>query len=210
MQNVNKCSPLLIAGPSGAGKGTIVSRLLKCFPSEMKLSVSHTTRQPRSGEKNGHHYHFVGVDEFKKMISGEEFLEWACVHGNYYGTSRAAANIISEAQKICLLEVDVQGFKQIKSKLGKDAYYLFIAPPNIKILEERLRKRGTENDETISIRLKNALVEMELQSSFDRTVINDNLENCFSEILKLINKWYSHASAENIKNSPIGHTIRAN
>ena len=140
--------PIVVCGPSGVGKGTLLDKLLKEHPDEFGFSVSHTTRAPRVGEVNGVHYHFCGKDEMEQMIRDGAFLEYARVHSNIYGTSVAAVQAVAKDGKTCLLDIDVQGAEAVK-RSTLDARFLFIAPPSYEVLEQRLRGRGTETEDKV-------------------------------------------------------------
>lgn len=184
----NMPQPVVICGPSGVGKGTLITRLMKDFPSMFGFSVSHTTRQPRQAEKKGIHYHFTERKEMELAIQEGNFLESADVHGNLYGTSIAAVEAVADAGKRCILDIDVQGAQAVK-KNGLDALFIFIAPPSLEQLESRLRGRGTETEEQVQKRLNNAKAELEHGRNsllFDHYVVNDDLENCYLEVKKLL------------------------
>jgi guanylate kinase len=142
-------------------------------PLFIQFSISHTTRKPREGEKDGVHYNFTTVDEIKKEIEAGKFVEYAEVHGNYYGTSVAAVQTVQEQGKICLLDIDIQGAQNVK-KSDLDALYIFIAPPSMEELERRLRGRGTESEDAIVRRLGNAKAEMDYgagEGNFDCVLV---------------------------------------
>lgn len=173
--------PLVINGPSGVGKGTLINRLVQDFPQKFGFSVSHTTRGPRPGEEDGKHYHFSSHEAMEAMISEGQFLESAHVHGNIYGTSKAAVQKVVEQGKICVLDIDVQGAESVKAaNIG--AQYVFIKPPSMQELEDRLRGRATESEEKILKRLANAQGEMAYADKpdfYDKIIVNDNLENAY-------------------------------
>lgn len=174
----------VISAPSGAGKSTILKKLLTAVPN-LAFSVSHTTRAPRPGESNGREYHFVDRPTFEGMRTGQAFLEWAEVHGNLYGTSRAAIEA-QQAQGIdVFLDIDVQGARQLREQRLEGAIFLFIAPPSWTELERRLRGRGTDAEETVQLRLGNARREMEDAGRYDYLVINDRLDEAV-EILRAV------------------------
>ncbi|MCO5610157.1 hypothetical protein L7F22_064392 [Adiantum nelumboides] len=180
--------PVVICGPSGVGKGTLIGRLTKDFPTMFGFSVSHTTRLPRNLEKSGVHYHFTERHLMELAIQEGKFLESADVHGNLYGTSIAAVEAVANAGKRCILDIDVQGAQAVR-KSGLNATFIFLAPPSLEHLESRLRGRGTETEEQIQKRLRNARVELEHGKNcllFDHYVVNDNLEQCYSEIKRLL------------------------
>ena len=152
--------PLVVAGCSGAGKGTLIAKLMAWDPEAFGFSVSHTTRAPRPGEEDGVHYHFAEVDTMKAEIEQGKFLESAHVHGNYYGTSKASVEDVQKAGKICVLDIDCQGVRSVKeANLG--AKCLWVEAPSMEALEARLRGRGTETEEKIQKRMTNAQSEMD-------------------------------------------------
>ncbi|KAL4353367.1 hypothetical protein GQ457_06G024970 [Hibiscus cannabinus] len=180
--------PVVISGPSGVGKGTLINMLMKEFPSMFGFSVSHTTRAPRGTEKNGVHYHFTERSVMEKDIKDGKFLEFASVHGNLYGTSIEAVEAVADSGKRCILDIDVQGAKSVRAS-SLDAVFIFISPPSMSELEERLRLRGTETEEQIQKRLRNAKAEIEQGKSsgiFDHILCNDNLEKCYENLKKLL------------------------
>jgi guanylate kinase len=175
---------VLIVAPSGTGKSTIIKRLLKEIDN-LELSVSFTTRPMRPGEENGVDYNFIQEDDFKKRIEEKEFLEWAQVHGNYYGTSKKYIADKREEGTHVLLDLDVQGADSMKDIYGDDIKIVFIAPPSIDELENRLRGRGTENTGIINLRLANAKAEMLRKDDYDYCVLNDDLEKAYANIKTL-------------------------
>ncbi|XP_011033313.1 PREDICTED: guanylate kinase 2-like isoform X2 [Populus euphratica] len=180
--------PVVISGPSGVGKGTLISMLMKEFPSMFGFSVSHTTRAPRGMEKDGVHYHFTERSIMEKEIKDGKFVEYASVHGNLYGTSIEAVEVVTDAGKRCILDIDVQGARSVKAS-SLEAILIFICPPSMKELETRLRSRRTETEDQILKRLQNAEVEMEQGKSsgiFDHILYNDNLDGCYESLKKLL------------------------
>lgn len=165
----------ILSAPSGTGKTTIVKKVMQETGS-LAFSISHTTRSPRKGEKDGVDYHFVTVDEFKAMRDQDLFLEWAEVHGNFYGTSRPAVLKQLEQGVDVILDIDVQGAAIITADKKVDAVSIFVAPPSLDELERRLRGRGTDSDETIAVRLGNAAKEMSCAGVYNYLVINDDLD----------------------------------
>ena len=141
------CRPVIISGPSGVGKGTLVDMLIKQFPNDFGFSVSHTTRQPRPGETEGVHYHYTTRDRFLDDVKKGNFLEYAEVHGNLYGTNVSAVSDIRNSRRVPLIEIDVQGCMQIFKKKPFDAQYVFVTPPSLTDLEARLRDRSTRRDQ---------------------------------------------------------------
>ena len=174
----------VVAAPSGAGKTTLVRLLLEREP-EIHLSISYTTRAPRPGEENGREYHFVAVDAFRSMISRDEFLEWAEVHGNFYGTSKKWIGDQLAAGHDVLLEIDWQGAQQVR-KLFPDALGIFILPPSIDELTRRLTGRGTDAPEVIQRRLAAAEAEMRHVAEFDYVIINDQLDQALEDMRAIV------------------------
>ena len=172
---------LIISGPSGSGKSTLLSRLLK-EENDLYFSISSTTRAPRQGETEGVNYYFTSEDEFKKGIDADEFLEWACVHGNYYGTSLKPVLKALEEGKIAIFDIDVQGFNIAKSKFAQNITSAFITTASKNELKSRLQNRGTDSAETIEKRLINAVGEMEHILEYDYFLINDDLQNCYENL----------------------------
>nr|CAD1837658.1 unnamed protein product [Ananas comosus var. bracteatus] len=180
--------PIVISGPSGVGKGTIIAKLMKEFPSTYGFSVSHTTRGPREKEVDGVHYHFAERSVMEKEISEGKFLESALVHGNLYGTSVEAVEAVTDAGKRCILDIDVQGARSVRAS-ALEAIFIFICPPAFEELEKRLRARGTETEEQIQKRLRNAKTELEqakFPGLFDHLLVNDDLEICYENFKKIL------------------------
>jgi len=177
----------ILSGPSGAGKGTVREKVFKTV-SDLSYSVSCTTRSPRECELNGVDYHFISVDEFKRQIAEDKFLEWAEVHGNFYGTSRTFIEPLLEKGIDVMLEIDVQGALQVKEKMP-EAITVFLTPPSMKILEERLRGRGTNDDADIKLRMKNAEREMSYADKYDYKIVNDDADKASEEFVNLINSY---------------------
>ncbi|HEY3973539.1 MAG TPA: guanylate kinase [Candidatus Sulfotelmatobacter sp.] len=173
----------IISAPSGSGKSTLVNELLKLVP-ELDFSISYTTRAPRGSEQNGKQYHFVSREEFEQMILADEFLEHAEFDRNFYGTARCYVREAAEKGHDLLLDIDVQGARQVKEKLP-DAVSTFVLPPDRKTLEWRLRKRSEDPEETIQRRLSAASRELENYDKYDYILINDKLEESI-EILESI------------------------
>ncbi len=174
--------PLIVSSPSGAGKTTLTSRLLKEVP-ELRFSVSHTTRKPRQNELNGREYHFVDRAEFLRLIEQDAFLEWAEVHGNLYGTGRAELTRNQDARGI-IFDIDHQGARQIKSA-APDAVAVFILPPTMAILEQRLRGRASEDEATVQRRFGVALGEIEHYGLFDYVLVNEDLEEATKQLVAI-------------------------
>lgn len=170
----------VVAGPSGAGKGTLIKELISRYP-QVWLSVSATTRKPRSGEKQGVQYHFLEDQDFRDLARRGDFLEWAEVHGNLYGTPLdKVVEKRSQGQDV-ILEIDVKGARQVRSR-DPDAVAIFVLPPSVEILEERLRGRATEGEAELQERLRNAQEESREKVDFDYVVLNDDLDRAAQEL----------------------------
>lgn len=176
---------IVVSAPSGAGKTTLCQKLLKDFPS-LKLSISFTTRAPRGNEKHGVDYFFINPEDFKRKINENELAEWAYVHGNYYGTSKRMIEEAFRSNHCVLLDIDVQGAKQLLKSYPKEAFLVFIAPPSLEILENRLRARGTDPEETIQKRLKNAKIELAEKDYFHFVILNDSMDRAYHEFKDLL------------------------
>ncbi|MBR2156572.1 MAG: guanylate kinase [Campylobacter sp.] len=171
---------LLISGPSGSGKSTLINRLMK-EEKDIYFSISCTTREIRQGEKDGVDYYFLSVDEFKKGIENGEFLEWALVHKNYYGTSLKPVLKAFEENKVVIFDIDVQGFDIARSKFKDEITSVFITTKSSTELRTRLEKRGTNTQEDIERRLNNAVGEMSHIKDYDFLLINDDLEQTYDK-----------------------------
>ncbi|RLD16570.1 MAG: guanylate kinase [Caldiserica bacterium] len=174
---------IVLSAPSGAGKTTLCKALLKKFP-EILYSVSCTSRPPRKGEKNGRDYFFVSKEEFEKMIKNNEFIEWAKVHGYYYGTPLKNIETAKKLKRDIVLDIDVQGGRKIKKKF-KDAVMIFISPPSIKVLKERLIKRGKDSLKEIEKRIRIAKLEMKEKIFYDYEIINDDLKEAKKKLFSI-------------------------
>lgn len=174
----------VVAAPSGAGKTTLV-RLLLEREREVQLSVSYTTRSPRPGEENGRDYHFIDTASFREMIDRHDFLEWAEVHGNFYGTSQSWIATRLAAGADVLLEIDWQGAQQVRAKFPQ-AIGIFILPPSMAELTRRLTGRGTDSEEVIARRLAAAQAEMRHVGEFDYVIINDQLEQALDDLRAVV------------------------
>jgi guanylate kinase len=174
----------VISAPSGAGKTTLITRLLRTDDRFM-FSISTTTRQMRHGEVHGVNYYFVSKEEFRNMIENDEFFEWAEVYGNYYGTSKKEIDRIINSGKFPLFDVDIQGSKNLRAKL-RDAVYIFIIPPSKAILKARLIGRQTESDEQLDVRLKHAAEEISEYENFDYIIVNNVLESSMMKLRAII------------------------
>lgn len=175
---------LVVSGPSGAGKGTICQLLRKELP-DLRYSVSITTRQPRNGEIDGVNYFFKSVEEVKDMIFKDEFLEYAQVYGNYYGTPKPfVMNLLEEGHDV-LLEIDIQGAMQVK-KAFPDGVFIFVVPPSLEELSARIYKRGTDSVEVIKKRLEGATNELSYANKYDYIIMNDIAEKACSKVLTVL------------------------
>lgn len=181
---MSKLRPVVMCGPSGVGKGTLINRLMADFPGRFGFSVSHTTRAPRPGEEDGVHYNFVEKADMEADIAAGKFLEYAHVHENIYGTSLAAVEAVAKKGRVCVLDIDVQGAEIVK-KSSLDAVFVFVSPPSMEELEARLRGRGTEKEESIQKRLANAAGEMaktKVEGFFHAVIVNDDLDRAYGEL----------------------------
>lgn len=165
----------VISAPSGAGKTTLLKKVMNTLPG-LVFSISHTTREPRQGEKDGVDYHFVSKGQFLDMIDRELFLEYAEVHDNFYGTSKDAIGMQLEDGLDVVLDIDVQGAAILRKKGQPEATHIFISPPNLYELERRLRGRGTESEEIIKLRLKNAETEIKAAREYEYLIINEKID----------------------------------
>jgi guanylate kinase len=193
----------VISSPSGAGKTTLARKLAERH--DLDFSVSYTTRAPRPGEKNGEDYHFVGNDEFSRMVEAQEFAEWAVVHGNRYGTAIATVDRAIEQGKDTLFDIDYQGGRQIRQKWRDDSVLCFILPPSVEELERRLRRRATDSAETISRRLAMAHKELFHYPEYDYLVVNDQLEKAYDELRSI----YVAARCARPRNEPLAQALLA-
>ncbi|KAG6381512.1 guanylate kinase [Boletus reticuloceps] len=179
--------PLVVFGPSGVGKGTLIARLFGDHPDKFGFSVSHTTRQPRPGETDGKEYHFVSTDTFKALLADHAFIEHAQFSANFYGTSEPAIHAVRESGKRCVLDIDSQGIRQVK-QTDLNPVCLFISPPDMDTLRRRLRGRGTDDDEAIQRRLATALAEIEYArqpDTCDYVIVNDDLDRAYASFTKI-------------------------
>lgn len=177
--------PFVIAAPSGTGKTTVCRRVVERDPL-VELSVSHTTRTRRPGEKDGVAYHFVTPEVFEAMVDARSFLEWAVYHGNRYGTSWEALDAPLQRGHDVLLEIEVQGARQVRERRG-DARLIFLIPPSMAVLEARLRQRGTESEAAVAGRLALARREIAVADGlFHYAVVNDDLERCVADVCEIL------------------------
>lgn len=174
----------VITGPSGVGKGTLIALLLKRVP-DLELSVSATTREPRTGEENGRDYHFLSSDEFDRRIDEKDFLEFAAYSGNHYGTLRSEVERRLSAGRSVVLEIEVQGAQQVRAAMP-DSIQIFIAPRDPAVLRERLLSRGTDSPEAIDSRLEVAEREMAAKGDFAHLVVNEDLDRAADELEEIV------------------------
>lgn len=201
MPNLNHIGQLfVISAPSGVGKTTLVQSVLRETPA-LRFSISCTTRPPRSGEKDGKDYHFISREAFLEGIQAGRFVEWAQVHGAFYGTDRSKLDEWLKAGVDVLLDIDVQGARQVRC-LYADAHHIFILPPSLEILEQRLRKRDTESEEQMAARLAAARIELREAPWYDFLVVNDVLETAASDLIAIIRASRCRRIAQ-------GHRIKA-
>ena len=178
---------IIIVAPSGTGKSTLIKKINEDFK-DLHWSVSFTTRGIRPGEVDGKHYFYISREEFLNKKDQGDFIEWAEVHGNFYGTSKSFVDTkITEGHGM-LFDLDVQGTDLMKDIYGDEAHAIFIAPPSIDTLEKRLRGRGTDDDDVIRLRLNNAKEELSRKNDYDYLVINDDLEKAYGDLKDVVNE----------------------
>lgn len=181
---MKRAAPIVLSAPSGTGKTTLAHRLIE-ESDNCVFSLSITTRTPRQGEQHGLDYLFVDGDRFDQMIESGDLAEWAYVHGGRYGTPKKALNDAADLGQHVVLDIDVQGALQIRDAIP-DAKLIFVLPPSVDVLLERLRIRGTEESEVLGLRLRSALEELEVALDFDYIIINEHLSDCVQEIRDII------------------------
>ena len=181
---MKRAAPIVLSAPSGTGKTTLAHRLIE-ESDNCVFSVSITTRAPRQGEQHGLDYLFVDGDKFDKMVESGDLAEWAYVHGGRYGTPTKTLNDAADLGQHVVLDIDVQGALQIRDTIP-DAKLIFVLPPSVDVLLERLRIRGTEESEVLGLRLRSALEELEVALDFDYIIINEHLSDCVQEIRDII------------------------
>lgn len=180
---------IIVSAPSGAGKTSIVKHVLNYLP-DLRFSTSATTRAMRDGEVNGKDYHFLSVEDFKKGIARDEFLEWEEVYDNqFYGTLKSEVERIWNEGKTVIFDVDVKGGLNIKNYFGDKALAIFVEPPTVQELENRLRKRGTETDESLRRRVSKAEYELTFAPRFDKIILNDDLDVARKEMMQTIQEF---------------------
>ena len=177
---------ILFSAPSGSGKTTIIKRLLQYFDC-FEFSISATSRKPREGERDGIDYYFLSPEDFERRVQAGDFLEWEEVYaGTRYGTLKSEIDRIAERGKVVIFDVDVNGGLNIKRFFGDSAMAIFVMPPSIEVLEQRLRQRGTESEESIQKRLGRSARELDEASRFDKTIVNDDLDRAVAETKAVI------------------------
>jgi guanylate kinase len=188
----------ILSAPSGAGKSSLIKALLSQESTRsMEVSVSHTTRDPRQGENNGEHYHFISVDRFKEQIAKNEFYEYAEVFGNYYGTSETAIDLQLAQGIDVFLDIDWQGAQQVRMK-KPEVTTIFISPPSKAELENRLRKRGQDREEIIESRMAQAKAECSHYNEFDYVIVNNDFSQALSELTTIVNNQRLKCSQQSI------------
>lgn len=179
----------IMSAPSGAGKTTLRRAALARLP-DLSYSVSFTTRPPRAGERNGHDYVFISAEEFEAGIRAGRWAEWARVHGHYYGTSSEVLEQARAAGRDVLLDIDVQGAEQIRRRFP-ESVTIFIMPPSLEVLEQRLRARGTDRPEVIEVRLRNARCEMDRRHEYRHIIVNEDLDTAIEALTAILSSYRS-------------------
>ena len=191
----NKGLLIVISGPSGAGKGTVCKELMKKY--NYNISISATTRSPREGEVDGVNYHFLDKKSFEEKLSRDEFLEYAQVYGNYYGTLKKGVEDELNKGNNIILEIDIQGTLQVQ-KVYKNAVYIFLLPPSINELKNRILKRGSETEFSFNLRFSSVGEELKYMNSYDYAVINDDLDSAVEKVHSIINTEINRISRMNL------------
>ena len=194
-QIYNKGLLIVISGPSGAGKGTVCKELMKKY--NYNISISATTRSPREGEVDGVNYHFLDKKSFEEKLSRDEFLEYAQVYGNYYGTLKKGVEDELNKGNNIILEIDIQGTLQVQ-KVYKNAVYIFLLPPSINELKNRILKRGSETEFSFNLRFSSVGEELKYMNSYDYAVINDDLDSAVEKVHSIINTEMNRISRMNL------------
>lgn len=188
---MNNKKVIIFSAPSGAGKSTVVTHLMKRYP-VLGFSVSATSRAPRGAEVNGKEYYFFTTEEFKKKIDNKEFVEYEEVYkGSYYGTLKSEIDRLWNNGKIIVFDIDVVGGVNLKNLFGESALSVFIKPPSMEVLRDRLTARGTEDPESVEKRVKKAQYELTFEDKFDEVLINDHLDKCLKEAERITEKFIS-------------------
>lgn len=183
----NKGKIIIISAPSGTGKSTIINRIIADTSLDLQFSISATSREPRKGEAHGVNYYFFTEDDFRKAVADGRFVEWEEVYpGRFYGTLRSEIDRITSAGHNVIMDVDVKGGVNIKRIMGADALSVFVQPPSVETLRQRLEARATDTPEQIEQRVAKAEYEMAFAPQFDRTVVNDDLHTAVEDVRKLV------------------------
>ena len=184
---------IILTSPSGGGKTSIKTKLLTALSKELSFSVSATTRKMRGNEQEGVDYHFTNEEVFKKLIEQKAFIEWEMVYpGLYYGTTVQEMNRIWGEGKVPVLDIDVKGALNVKNQYGQQVLSIFIEPPSIEVLKERLRKRGTDTEENMLTRINKASEELQYMDKFDQVVLNDDIERASNEVIALVRQFITN------------------
>lgn len=193
MPETDKKKIIILTAPSGAGKTTVKSKLLAALTKELSFSVSATTRKIRGNEQEGIDYHFTNEEVFKKLIEKKAFVEWEMVYpGLYYGTTVEEMNRIWSEGKLPVLDIDVKGALNVKKQFGDLVLSIFIEPPSIAVLKERLEKRGTDTAENILTRINKATEELQYKGQFDQVVLNDDIERASAGVIALVRQFIAN------------------
>jgi guanylate kinase len=179
---------IIISSVSGGGKNTIIREILKSYPDKFRVAITATTRKPRSNERHGKDYYFLSKEEFIKMIENNQLIEYAKVHENYYGIPLWELHKALEEKRILILNIDYQGMRTIKNKFNNKVLSIFLMPPSKEVWLERLKKRNTESEEELKIRIYEGEKEIEAAKEYDYVIINDDLERCKEEIISILKK----------------------
>lgn len=189
LKTMEKGNLIILAAPSGSGKSTLVKMLFEDFE-QLKFSVSATTRSPREGEEDGVHYHFLSKEKFQERIDANDFLEWEEFYsGTRYGTLRSEVDKKLKTGYFVLLDIDVKGAVNMKQIYGENCLSLFIQPPSLNVLKQRLEARGTENEYSLGLRLERASEELEYADQFDQVIINDDLDTAYAQVKHAVSKF---------------------
>jgi guanylate kinase len=184
---------IIVTAPSGAGKSSITRHLLQAFP-RLSFSISATTRQARSNEKDGVDYHFISLEEFKKRIQEKEFAEWEMVYeGKYYGTPKSELKRIWALERVPILDIDVKGAIHVQKQYPENSLSIFIEPPSVDELRKRLSQRGTESPESLAARVSKAAYELTFKDQFDKIIVNDDLQTALRQAETIISDFLSKA-----------------
>jgi guanylate kinase len=190
MEATHQKKIIILTAPSGAGKTTVKSKLLDALKAELSFSVSATTRKIRGNEQEGIDYHYTNEEVFKKLIENNSFVEWEMVYpGLYYGTTVQEMNRIWGEGKVPVLDIDVKGALNVKKQFGEKVLTIFIEPPSIEVLKERLQKRGTDTEENILTRINKATEEMQYRGKFDQVVLNDDIDRASAKVIALVRQF---------------------